>query len=246
MCTVTYIPQSEDAFILTHSRDEKVLRGIASPPVIRKINGIKHIFPVDPKGGGTWIGVGENNRVACLLNGGTNKHIPHPPYRQSRGLIIPDLFSYDSFSSFYNDYSFDGIEPFTLVVMEDNQIFELRVEEKILRIKELDRNIPHIYSSATLYSPEVAHNRKVEFHEWLKTQEKFTQAELLKLHSKFRYELLNTGKPTNNNTILKTVSTTSILKSKTQAEVLYFDRVNDMQLIRNLKFKNIYKLENAS
>ncbi len=246
MCTVTYIPKADDAFILTHSRDEQVLRGIASPPVIRKINGIKHIFPVDPKGGGTWIGVGENNRVACLLNGGTKKHIPHPPYRHSRGLIIPDLFNYDSFSSFYSNYSFEGLEPFTLIVLENNQLFEIRLEEKIVRIKELERNIPHIYSSATLYSSELAHDRKLEFHEWLKTHEKTAQNEIIGLHSKFRYELLKTGKPVNNNAILKTVSTTSISKSKTKAEVLYFDRVNDMQLIRNMKLKNIYKLENAS
>ena len=246
MCTVTYIPQAEDAFILTHSRDEQVLRGIASPPVIRKINGIKHIFPVDPKGGGTWIGVGENNRVAFLLNGGTKKHSPHPPYRHSRGLIIPDLFNYDSFSSFYSNYSFEGLEPFTLIILEDNRMIELRLEEEILRIKEIDRNIPQIYSSATLYSQEVAHDRKLEFHEWLKAQEKFTQDEIIKLHSKFRYELLNTGKPVDNNAILKTVSTTSIVKNETKAEVLYFDRVNDMQLIRKMELNNIYKLENAS
>lgn len=246
MCTVTYIPQSENTFILTHSRDEQVLRGIASPPVVRKINGIKHIFPVDPKGGGTWIGIGENNRVACLLNGGTKKHISHPPYRHSRGLIIPDLFNYESFASFYSNYSFEGLEPFTLIVLENKQLFEIRMEEKIVRIRELDRNIPHIYSSSTLYSPEIAHDRKLEFHEWLKTQESFTQGEMIKLHSEFRYELLNSEKPVNNNAILKTVSTTSILKNETNADVLYFDRVNDMQLIRKLKFKNIYKLENAS
>ena len=48
MCTVTYIPKENGDFILTQNRDEDIKRALATPPIERMINGVKHLFPVDP------------------------------------------------------------------------------------------------------------------------------------------------------------------------------------------------------
>ena len=100
MCTVTYIPLENGDFILTQNRDEDVKRPIATPPIDRTINGTKHLFPIDPQGKGTWIGISNTGRVASLLNGGTEPYKHQPPYRQSRGKVIldyinnPDMLDY--------------------------------------------------------------------------------------------------------------------------------------------------------
>ena len=153
MCTVTYIPLGNSSFILTHNRDESVKRRIASPPVRSTINGMEHIFPVDPQGMGTWIGVSESGRVASLINGGKKAHSHAPPYRHSRGLVIPAYFRYSSFIEFFNDYDFKGLEPFTLLVFENGNIFETVLDEDQVQFRKIKPDKPFIYSSSTLYTP---------------------------------------------------------------------------------------------
>jgi len=138
MCTVTYIPKEEGGFILTQNRDEDVKRSISTPPIQLEINGIKHLFPVDPQGQGTWIGISEEGRVASLLNGGSEAYSRKQTYRHSRGKVIMDYFSYPSFKEFYDQYNFKELEPFTLLVFEDGKMYELIVNELYLKSNELN------------------------------------------------------------------------------------------------------------
>ncbi|GBL36066.1 hypothetical protein EMGBS15_16610 [Filimonas sp.] len=92
MCTVTYLPVSSSSFILTHNRDEHHTRAIALLPEKKTMQDIEIIFPTDQQGGGTWIATSKEFTL-CLLNGGFEKHIPSPPYRHSRGLVILDFLS---------------------------------------------------------------------------------------------------------------------------------------------------------
>ncbi|NJN26754.1 MAG: NRDE family protein [Cyclobacteriaceae bacterium] len=70
MCTVSYIPASDNSsFALTSNRAEKVFRPTL-PPVVTWHNGTKLAFPRDEKAGGSWIAINEDGRVCCPIQWG--------------------------------------------------------------------------------------------------------------------------------------------------------------------------------
>lgn len=91
MCTVTIVPY-DDGFRLVCNRDERRDRQVATPPRVRRLQHRSAIFPVDPAGGGTWIGVNDAGLAAALLNRNIDAAAPcgNRPLR-SRGLIVPRL-----------------------------------------------------------------------------------------------------------------------------------------------------------
>ncbi|MEZ4987030.1 MAG: NRDE family protein [Saprospiraceae bacterium] len=105
--------------------------------------------------GGTWICTGSNGRLVCLLNGAFEHHAHRPPYRRSRGLVVLDVFLFSMVTDFLSEYDLTGIEPFTMIIAEPDALWELRWDENSQRhVASLARNLPHIWSSATLYSEE--------------------------------------------------------------------------------------------
>jgi hypothetical protein len=170
MCTATYLPLSPGGFILTHSRDEKAIRRAAIPPRTIRIGGQQLIMPEDPQSGGTWIAASAQVSV-CLLNGAFAPHQPQPPYgsgqpKHSRGLVIPHFFQYSSAATFFRDYDFRGIEPFTLLIAEVGKLTVLRWTGERVFMREKDPGKPHIWSSATLYTPEIIEKRESWFGDW--------------------------------------------------------------------------------
>ena len=113
MCTVTYLPQSGNSFILTSNRDEDVLRQTALPIDKYKINNVQVYYPKDPKAGGTWIATGSNGFTVCLFNGAFKAHKSTHNYRKSRGLVLLDFFNYQNQYDFIAQYDFSNIEPFS-------------------------------------------------------------------------------------------------------------------------------------
>ena len=55
MCTVTFLPLSNNDFILTSNRDEQRQRETLHPKIYEE-DGIEMLFPKDKVAGGTWIG----------------------------------------------------------------------------------------------------------------------------------------------------------------------------------------------
>jgi len=169
MCTLTYVP-TKNEIIITSNRDEHDSRGDTKFPVVKQINDLNVVFPQDPKAGGTWLAHASNQIVAVLLNGAFIKHQHRPPYRKSRGLVLLDLFNYESIQEFNLHYDLNNIEPFTIVYFKNetvSQVLELRWDGEQKHLTELSAEIPHIWSSATLYSPEIILERRHWFSEML-------------------------------------------------------------------------------
>jgi len=226
MCTVTYIPRENNQFILTSNRDEQPNR---SPQSISRTQSedLELIFPRDKTAGGTWIAVSNQNRVVCLLNGAYNKHHYEPPYRKSRGIMVLEYFDFESIETFRHHYDFDGMEPFTMIVIEQNQLFELRWDEKRTHFKKLQPHRSYIWSSATLYTSEMMEKREIWFEEWKENRIDFSQKAILDLH-------LNGGEGNpdydfvmNRKDIVKTVSITSIVKNCETIEMHYRDLIKE-------------------
>jgi hypothetical protein len=225
MCVLTYIPTTNKGFILTSNRDEAVSREVATPPRRYMIYGHHVFFPRDPLGGGTWI-ASSGAVTLCLLNGGITRHIPQPPYRQSRGKVILDFFKYCTVNKFIDDYNFTGIEPFTLVIIENTgelMIHELKWNGKELFNKKIDTSKPRIWSSVTLYSPEIIEMREKWFADFL--QQPLSPEKVLDFHQNAGAGDIRNDIRINRDNLLKTVSTTQYVINEKFFTIYYEDLV---------------------
>ncbi|HXH18539.1 MAG TPA: NRDE family protein [Chitinophagales bacterium] len=225
MCTITYLPTHKDSFILTSNRDESKVRP-TFPPAIEKAGNVKLLFPKDAVAGGTWICISSKNRVACLMNGAFEKHAWNPPYRKSRGLVVLDLFQYESVDDFMNGYNFEGIEPFTLIIYDRLSMTEFRWDGKDKYSKAIDTLQPHIWSSASLYPRAVRERRENWFRKWLEGRKKFLQDEILEFHRFGGEGDKENDFVMNRYDIVQTVSITSIVKTPQQAAMRYHDLID--------------------
>lgn len=183
MCTVTIVPESKTSFVLTSNRDEAPNRHTL-PPSVYKVNGTQLLFPKDEFAGGTWIGMSDKNRLICLLNGGFEAHQREESYRMSRGLIVTDLLSESNAVQAIDAYNLNGVEPFTLILVDwiaDIELFELVWDgrQKHFSKKPLQ---PHIWSSSLLYSSEVKKKRESWFSQFLTKSTHPSKDELLEFH----------------------------------------------------------------
>lgn len=143
------------------------MRKPALPPQTYNHEGIEMIYPKDADAGGTWISLKDNGDAAVLLNGGFKKHTPHPPYRLSRGLVFIDIVKQERPVQFFKNLVLDDIEPFTLLLFIEQVLTECRWDGQDKHITYLRSNIPHIWSSATLYDEAVIKKREQWFEHWL-------------------------------------------------------------------------------
>lgn len=167
MCTVTFIPLEQGAYIFTTSRDEHRDRPPAEVPQERTINGKKIVCPIDPVGGGSWV-VATEKLTLCILNGAFEPHRRRLPYRHSRGLIPFHFLKYSGVGDFLDHYDFKNLEPFTFVVIDGEEIHEIRWDYHNVFHQTFALNKPKLWASAPLYSPEMVKMRERWFREFLR------------------------------------------------------------------------------
>ena len=224
MCTVSFV-NANGKIIITSNRDEKTLRPNAIEPKNYLINNKKIIFPKDKKAGGTWYAINENSTVLVLLNGADEKHILKESYRKSRGLIVLELISSESVLAEWNSIDLDNIEPFTLVLFENQKLYQLRWNEIEKSALELDTEQNHIWSSSTLYSKEIREKRANWFYNFLDTKPEVNAEELFNFHRYTEAENTEHGLVINRNDALKTLSITQTVIEKNKVAIHYNDLI---------------------
>ena len=224
MCTVSFV-NANGKIIITSNRDEKTLRPNAIEPKNYLINNKKIIFPKDKKAGGTWYAINENSTVLVLLNGADEKHILKESYRKSRGLIVLELISSESVLAEWNTIDLDTIEPFTLVLFENQKLYQLRWNEIQKSDLELDTVQSHIWSSSTLYSKEIREKRANWFYNFLDTKPEVNAEELFNFHRYTEAENTEHGLVINRNDALKTLSITQTVIEKNKVAIHYNDLI---------------------
>lgn len=226
MCTVTYLPKGDDHFLFTSNRDEAPNRNAIG--ITSEQRGSKTLlFPRDATANGTWIAVSDANQLVCILNGAFVKHKHRPPYRLSRGLMALQFFEYDDAPQFFEEFEFEGMEPFTMIIYDKGKLYDLHWDESDPNIRSLDTTESHIWSSSTLYTPEYQEKREQWFADWKADHPIYTKAGILDFH-----QHAGEGDPWNDVVMnrmgmIQTVSITSIVKYPEKLEMEYRNLLDD-------------------
>ena len=233
MCTVSFV-NANGKVIITSNRDEKIVRPNAIAPKNYLINNKNIIFPKDSKAGGTWYAIDEHSNVLVLLNGAEEKHILKDSYRKSRGLIVLELMSCESPVEAWINIDLQNIEPFTLVLFENQKLYQLRWNENEKDTVALDTNQSHIWSSSTLYSSAIREKRANWFYTFLDIKPEVNEEELFNFHRYTETENKEHGLVINRNDVLKTLSITQTVIQQNKVEIHYSD------LIAEKEYSNVF------
>lgn len=228
MCTVSYIPINKQGFTLTSNRDESVNRAKALLPSIVDLDKLKILFPQDSSKGGTWVGVSNKSKTLCLLNGGFIKHIPTPPYKKSRGLIVLEILKAADTLQLIDVYDFNEIEPFTLIIIEnkiERSLIEFIWDGKQKHITKKDDNETHIWSSSTLYNLDEANHKAFEFNQLKLGVDASSVA--LKFHISGTSSNPNLLQYVNDSSPIKTISITQINSIGRRVTMTYYDLLDN-------------------
>lgn len=222
MCTVTFVSKGNGDFILTSNRDELPQRKTIPPEVVFE-RSTHLLYPKDAVAGGTWIGISDKKRAINLLNGAFEAHKRKPSYRLSRGVVVKDLlFAKDVIESIHN-YDFQGVEPFTIILVEWSKglkLYTLIWDEKQKYFKQIMPDF-NIWSSSPLYSNTMKNLRDKWFRNFLES-ETLNAKTILKFHETAGEGDKNTNLIMDRG-FIKTVSITQIVKTENFLSMYYKD-----------------------
>jgi hypothetical protein len=222
MCTLSYLPRN-NGYYLVNNRDESPSRAITLQPQTLDINGKTVLCPIDTEGKGTWIGVNDSGRMVCLMNGAFELHVKKTYYRMSRGRVTLELLGADDAVAYFQGMDLNDIEPFTVIIIDEVNVVVLRWDEVRKHEEILSKDVPHIWSSATLYEPKVARARMEYFNSHITQFD--SHNEVLNQWHMDKIE----GAPSVllNLPMVITVSITSITKTDVDLKMKYEDLLHD-------------------
>jgi len=237
MCTFIYLPQPDGTLVVGSNRDERRSRSHARPPAPFRTPRADALSPLDPDGNGAWLAADARGFVVCLLNGATAPHTPNPPYRMSRGrVVIETLSAADPFDFLTEPYCqpdpdpnpqqpqpHHGLEPFTLVICRPGRLQEHRWDGYRLTTRHLLANVPHIWSAATLYTPQVVRAKEAYFAAWVATRSRTTPADAVSFLTTGRHP--EWGLPLPLGTEGGTVSTSALVVTSSDVRWTYYDHL---------------------
>ncbi len=217
MCTVSYIPSIRDhQFVLTSNRDEREYRSTQAPSS-HVLNGTELVFPKDGKAGGSWIAVNKKGRICCLLNGAYEVHQKQRHHTLSRGIVLKELTASElPVTEFFNRFHLANVEPFTMVIITYIEGEVLHLEEFIWdgnhkHFQSLNKAIPHLWSSSTLYTKEQKDARNKWFQTFIcQTEHKLSYQLINAFHGGTHTEDVSTNLVMKREGGLKTVSITQV------------------------------------
>lgn len=237
MCTVSISRSKNGAVLLTSNRDERVNRPTLPPDII-EWDGLKLLCPLDMEKGGTWIAAGSNGRIACLLNGGFEKHLPTGKESISRGKILLQSFQMEAIEDFVSHVELSMTEPFTMVLLDPiscDVVHELVWDGRKKHYGQKNVDEVNLWSSVTLYSESERARRREIYRTWKANFPFPTEKELIDLHTRSKFEngfLLE-------DPFLRTVSVTQITMSAEQVSMNYTDFLTNEKFNKKLKWERV-------
>lgn len=229
MCTLTFC-RSNNKTIITSNRDENIHRLNAEPPRKFVYGNTILYYPIDPISNGTWFCLKNNGNLLVLLNGSDIIHVPNPPYRKSRGLIILDIIQTDNYQETWAEMDLNEIEPFTLVAFYKEKLIQFSWNGEKKDEVTLDSNVSHIWSSSTLYSVETKEKRKQRFKEFLNMYNGTLDGnDLLQFHSTCNFDHKTDGLTMNRNNTILTKNVTQCVLEESHFILTHHDLILNKQ-----------------
>jgi uncharacterized protein with NRDE domain len=152
MCTVSIVPRG-DGFRLMCNRDERTSRPQALRPARHALSAREAIYPVDPLGGGTWIGANDAGLAMSVLNRSARRG-PWPQRScHSRGLIIPQLLVHDSLADAMDaaaERDLSVFPPFRLVAIQGREVAVLTWDGDARSLEGAALIRPVVFASSSL------------------------------------------------------------------------------------------------
>jgi len=234
MCTVLFIPKG-DKYFFASLRDENPLRPRATAPDFKLMGNTNVLSPTDALAGGTWLGITETGKVIILLNGAFEKHERKANYTKSRGFIVAELLASNSPIADWDLFEMKAVEPFTLVVWCEGDLFELVWDGEIKHSTRLEATQPYIWSSSTLYNGDAKAHRKSLYQNWLGIDIPVSALSLLNFFKS--HPDVENGFLMNRNEQTKTLSYSFIeLQLNKSAELHYYDFSGNTCTTKNIVF----------
>ncbi|MBT8355425.1 MAG: NRDE family protein [Desulfofustis sp.] len=162
MCTLSWW-HTERAYGVFFNRDESIRRSVAEPPAARKQDGLVHLSPHDPDGGGTWIFANRAGLIGCLLN---NYQAPFKALQPvSRGLLLRSLAGQPAVAA-----AAEAVEQVDHLSYSGFHLFLFDAESKLLYtwdgislVRQSGNEIDRPLASSGFRSQEVAYYRQDKF-----------------------------------------------------------------------------------
>lgn len=231
MCTVMFLPGAAK-MTLVSCRDEDPGRTAASMPATFVENNMKLLYPKDGVAGGTWIGVNEYGHMIVLLNGAFENHVKETPYRKSRGLFVKEMLATTQPVMFWQQLNLVGIEPFSLVVWENDTLNELVWDGHNKHHFTHDSSQPHLWSSATLYDEVAKDQRRKWFQEGISNQ---LLTDTVQIHSFLQaHHDAEIGFVMNRHSKMATLSISIIEQEKERSIFNYLDLADARSAVQSL------------
>lgn len=229
MCTLTFYKDHQKV-IFTSNRDEKLERA-AAVSIEKKILSNQTIFyPEDPKHKGTWFVVSNSGNVLVLLNGAKNKHISSPPYRKSRGLILIEIADSEHVIQKWKQINLLNIEPFTIIVYFNHQLFQLIWDGNTKKRLQLNENQAHIWSSSTLYEKEIIIERKKWFKDWMfQIKKPLNSIDFYDFHTNTQKNDLTNGLIINRNNMMATKNITQCILENNAFQLIHNELISHLR-----------------
>ncbi|HJZ71594.1 MAG TPA: NRDE family protein [Vicinamibacterales bacterium] len=151
MCTVSILPLG-DGFRVMSNRDERRDRAVALAPRVETFGTRSVIMPIDPVGGGSWIGVNDAGLAAALLN----RHRGPRPITgscSSRGAIVGRALSFDSLAAAVTsvrELDATRFQPFSLVLVQQREIVLIASDSREVGHAASTLERPHMFTASSL------------------------------------------------------------------------------------------------
>lgn len=187
MCTITWFVNAGQ-YSVFFNRDEGRKRPLALAPEIYRSHTQRHIMPVDPQGGGSWLGVNESGFTFALLNyyqGKTPKGRLH-----SRGQIIKEIISSTSYAEvkvWLEQQNLQMFAPFSLLVFSPELSQETAFSPEVPLIRWNGKTLDFESKRSPLFSSAidfegVCDTRESLYKKFIEEKNELSEDDFLQLH----------------------------------------------------------------
>ncbi len=185
--------------------------------------GQQFLIAEEPLRGGTNIALGKKNRYAVLLNGAFEPHDMSKKYGMSRGIVLLKSLDFENAFHFADQFSFEKIQPFTLIDFSD-AIREIRWDGNKIHKAKFSLNEPRVWASAQLYSKEAIKNREQWFAQLLEKKDLQPQ-DIRDFHFNAGNGDVANDLVMNRENLVRTVSITQVSEKIDEKKILHWDLI---------------------